>query len=149
MLFDKESPNLYREPLVSMQLTQRSLEKILSRSNLPTTVVASLNAFKQDCVQQIEEVRKAIDQWHQSEAGQDRSPWGVSGRKPVFEVLYQLASGSSLSRPTRAHEGLTSNDDKSEVMLDFIHDTTKVHPVIIEAGQHDDMSHRGRLFLIE
>ncbi|KAF9170126.1 hypothetical protein BGX21_009535 [Mortierella sp. AD011] len=136
MLFDKESPNLYREPLVSMQLTRRSLEQILSRPDLPASVHKALASFQDDCLTQISQVQKAVEDWRHSENGVDRSPWGISGRKPVFDVLYMLASGSSLLKSSVEH-------------LEIIHDASKVHPVVIEASQHHEKDDMGRLFLIE
>ncbi|KAI8598190.1 hypothetical protein EDD21DRAFT_194832 [Dissophora ornata] len=141
MLFDKESPNLYREPLVSMQLTQRSLEQILSRPDLPTSVLSRLASFQQECIQQVAQVEKAIEDWRSSEARLDRSPWGVSGRKPVFEVLYQLASGSNLLK--------SKGENTSADYLEIIRDASKVHPVVIEASQCHEKTRLGRLFLIE
>ncbi|KAF9907416.1 hypothetical protein EC991_010977 [Linnemannia zychae] len=139
-LFDKESPNLYREPLISMQLTQRALEQIQSRPNLPASAVAALQAYQQESIQQVGRVQKAVEEWqHAAEQGQgqDRSPWGISGRKPVFEVFWRLASGSSLS-----------NNDREDVSgsSELLHDASRIHPVVIEASHKDD---EGRLFLIE
>ncbi|KAF9348643.1 hypothetical protein BGX26_012973, partial [Mortierella sp. AD094] len=136
MLFDKESPNLYREPLVSMQLIQRSLEQILSRPDLPTSIHKTLTSFQDDCITQVSHVQKAVEDWRHSENGHDRSPWGVSGRKPIFEVLYMLASGSGLLKSNVKH-------------LEVIHDASKVHPVVIEASRHYEKDDTGRLFLIE
>ncbi|KAF9108100.1 hypothetical protein BGX29_003296 [Mortierella sp. GBA35] len=145
-LFDKESPNLYREPLISMQLTQRALEQILNRlGGLPASATASLRSYQQQSIQQVTEVQKAVEEWSRSLSaegqGQDRSPWGISGRKPVFEVLWRLASGSSLLKTT----------DKALGYSDLLHDASRVHPVVIEASQqhHDNKTHMGRLFLIE
>ncbi|KAF9103900.1 hypothetical protein BGX27_010317 [Mortierella sp. AM989] len=134
MLFDKESPNLYREPLVSMQLTQRSLEQIISRTELPVSVRKTLEAFQDDCITQASQVQKAVEDWRLSEAGHDKSPWGISGRKPIFDVLYMLASGSGLLNTNVEH-------------LDVIHDTSRVHPVVVKASRHHEDT--GRLFLIE
>lgn len=143
MLFDKESPNLYREPLISMQLTQLSLERILALPTLPASVSEGLTSFQQECIKQVVEVQKAIQEWKSSGAGQDRSPWGVSDRKPIFEILWKLASGSTLMK------SITTTNNKGEAStvdtLDIIHDPSKVHPVIIEASQR----HARRLFLIQ
>ncbi|KAG0204956.1 hypothetical protein BGX28_003257 [Mortierella sp. GBA30] len=143
MLFDKESPNLYREPLISMQLTQRALERILSCQELPLSVSERLATFKQGCVGQAAKVHKVIKEWEETlEAGRDRSPWGVSSRKPVFEVLWRLASGISLLKGT----GETS--ERTTDFMEIIYDESTVHPVIIEAAQGQG-EHSGRLFLIE
>ncbi|KAF9207160.1 hypothetical protein BGZ49_001078 [Haplosporangium sp. Z 27] len=136
MLFNKESPNLYREPLVSMQLTQRSLKQIFWRPDLPASIHQALATFQDTCIAQLNQIQKAVDDWHLSEAGKDRSPWGISGRKPIFDVLYMLASGSSLL-------------DSSSEHLEVIHDVSRVHPVIIEASRYHEKADRGRLFLIE
>lgn len=142
-LFDKESPNLYREPLISMQLTQRALEQIQNRSNgLPPSALAALQAYQQESNQQVARVQQAVEVWSHSikdgQAGEkkDRSPWGISGRKPVFEVLWRLASGSSLSK----------SGEKDQYLSDLLYDASKVHPVVIEASQKNDGA---RLFLIE
>ncbi|KAF9124126.1 hypothetical protein BG015_005159 [Linnemannia schmuckeri] len=147
-LFDKESPNLYREPLISMQLTQRALEQIQNRPNLPASALAALQAYQQESIHQVARIQKAVEEWtHMIEEGQagataagkkDRSPWGISGRKPIFEVLWRLASGSSLLRPGEEGKGSYSSE--------FLHDASKVHPVVIEASQKSD---EARLFLIE
>ena len=145
-LFDKESPNLYREPLISMQLTQRALEQILSRPNLPASALAALQAYQHNSTQQVAQVQHAVEEWSHSATeqgpagGKDRSPWGISGRKPVFEVLWRLASGSSL---------LESVKTLDHASLDLLYNASKVHPVVIEANQKHNQSHRGRLFLIE
>lgn len=148
-LFDKESPNLYREPLISMQLTQRALEQIQNRPNLPASALAALQAYQQESIQQATRVQKAVEEWSHSveeeQAGtgataggrKDRSPWGISGRKPVFEVLWRLASGSSLMR---------AGEEKGSYSVELFHDASKVHPVVIEASQKND---EARLFLIE
>ncbi|KAG0369393.1 hypothetical protein BGZ54_010051 [Gamsiella multidivaricata] len=150
MLFDKESPNLYREPLLSMQLTERSLEQILARPDLPASVLGRLKVFQQKCIHQVAEVHQAIENWRRTEAGQDRSPWGVSGRKPVFEVLYRLASGGSLL-DSRAHPEISVEQEATAMeSMEIIRDASKVHPVVVEASQHHDKEQRrGRLFLIE
>ncbi|KAG0379534.1 hypothetical protein BGX24_012779 [Mortierella sp. AD032] len=144
-LFDKESPNLYREPLISMQLTQRALEQILNRPDLPASALGALQAFQQQSIQQVGRVQKAVEEWRHAaqegkvtgRQGQDRSPWGISGRKPVFEVLWRLASGSSLLNNEKVVD-----QDGSELL----HDALRVHPVVIEASHKGDES---RLFLIE
>lgn len=150
-LFDKESPNLYREPLISMQLTQRALEQIQNRPNLPASALDALQAYQQESIQQATRVQKAVEEWsHSVEEGQrvtgatagggrkDRSPWGISGRKPVFEILWRLASGSSLLG--------AAGEEKSLYSVELLHDASKVHPVVIEASQKND---EARLFLIE
>ncbi|KAF9961157.1 hypothetical protein BGZ72_004662 [Mortierella alpina] len=142
MLFDKESPNLYREPLISMQLIQRSLETIMARHELPMSVSQKLASFQQTCVQKVIEVQQAIHEWEVSEDGRDRSPWGVSSRKPVFEVLWRLASGGSLLQNT-------GDTPRPAIYLDTIHDSTKVHPVVIEGSRCQGKEQSGRLFLIE
>ncbi|KAG0037211.1 hypothetical protein BGZ83_003514, partial [Gryganskiella cystojenkinii] len=53
-----------------------------------------LLAFQKKCVKQLSEIDKAINAWRSSGEDQDRSHWGVSARKPVFEVLWRLAGGS-------------------------------------------------------
>ncbi|KAF9192082.1 hypothetical protein BGZ51_006274 [Haplosporangium sp. Z 767] len=143
MLFDKESPNLYREPLISMQLTQLSLERILALPTLPASVSEGLASFQQECIKQVVEVQNVVQEWKSSDAGQDRSPWGVSDRKPIFEILWKLASGSTLMKSITT----TNNKDEASAVdtLDIIHDPSKVHPVIIEASQR----HARRLFLIQ
>lgn len=138
MLFDKESPNLYREPLVSFQLCTRSLERIVSQSVLSPSVSEGLLAFQRECVKQLGEVQKAIEEWKASGQGQDRSPWGVSGRKPVFEVLWRLASGTQIV-------GGSEGEAKSE-LLEIVHDVQNVHPVVLDASEKQK---GGRLFLIE
>ncbi|KAI1314886.1 hypothetical protein EDD11_001609 [Mortierella claussenii] len=138
MLFDKESPNLYREPLISMQLTQRSLAFILSTqsaSSLPASVQSSFIALQDECVRQMNRVQQVIDEARVSgsNSGQDRSPWGISGCKPVFEVLYKLSSGANLLTDTT-----------------ILQDTSMVHPVITEINQRQERNgQRGCLFLIE
>ncbi|KAG0305784.1 hypothetical protein BGZ98_003575 [Dissophora globulifera] len=147
-LFDKESPNLYREPLVSIQLTQRSLEQVLSRPDLPDSVQQRISSFQDKCSKQVTEVKGAIEEWRSSEDREDRSPWGVSGRKPVFEVLYQLASGSSL--PTISNAMMYSDEEKrASTDLGKIQGVAAVHPVVMAATQYQDQKHSGRLFLIE
>lgn len=124
-----------------MQLTQRALEEIQNRPDLPASALAALQEYQQESVQQVGRVQKAVEEWqHAGEQGQgqDRSPWGISGRKPVFEVLWRLASGSSLLGNDRKIE--------SEEGLELLHDASRIHPVVIEASQKDDS---GRLFLIE
>ncbi|KAF9574599.1 hypothetical protein EC968_006013 [Mortierella alpina] len=141
MLFDKESPNLYREPLISMQLIQRSLETIAARPELPESTAQKLASFQRTCAQNVVQVQKAIQEWKVSAAGQDRSPWGVSSRKPIFEVLWQLASGCSLHG--------SRGEQQSAVYLEAIHDVGKVHPVVTEGGRCHGKEQSGRLFLIE
>jgi len=138
MLFDKESPNLYREPLLSFQLCTQSLERIVSQSTLSPSALEGLLAFQRECVKQLGEVEKAIEEWKTSGQGRDRSPWGVSGRKPVFEVLWRLASGSQIV-------GGSARESKSE-LLEIVHDVQKVHPVVLDASEKQKA---GRLFLIE
>ncbi|KAF9963955.1 hypothetical protein BGZ70_007081 [Mortierella alpina] len=139
MLFDKESPNLYREPLISMQLIQRSLETIIARPELPDSVSQKLASFQQTCIENVHEVQKAIQEWEESALSRDRSPWGVSSRKPIFEVLWRLASGGSLRTGAQL----------SEVYLEAIQDSGKVHPVVIEGSRGHGKAQSGRLFLIE
>ncbi|KAF9214250.1 hypothetical protein BGZ59_004046 [Podila verticillata] len=142
MLFDKESPNLYCEPLVSMQLTERSLEHILAMPNIPLSVQEGLASYQQECVKQVKEVQKAIDEWKSESEGEDRSPWGVSGRKTVFEILWKLASGSSL---------LKAQSGQDPECMKTIHDRSVVYPVVVDASRYAEQSSEssGRLFLIE
>jgi hypothetical protein len=134
-----------------MQLTQRALEQIQNRPNLPASALAALQAYQQESIQQAMRVQKAVEEWsHSVEEGQtgagatagggrkDRSPWGISGRKPVFEVLWRLASGSSLLR--------AAGEEKGSYSVELLHDASKVHPVVIEASQKNE---EARLFLIE
>lgn len=147
MLFDKESPNLYREPLISMQLTQRSLEQILSQPNLPASVHQKLASLQDECIKQAMEVQRLVQECRLSKTGHDPSPWGISGRKSIFEVLYHLASGSNLLA-TETTDGGTI-ETASNRYLDIIHNSSNVHPVVIEASQHHGKTHTGKLFLIE
>lgn len=142
MLFDKESPNLYCEPLVSMQLTERSLEHILAMPNIPLSIQEGLASYQQECVKQVKEVQKAIDEWKSESKGEDRSPWGVSGRKTVFEILWKLASGSSL---------LKAQSGQDPEHMKTIHDRSVVYPVVVDASRYAEQSSEssGRLFLIE
>ncbi|KAG0088140.1 hypothetical protein BGZ92_006556 [Podila epicladia] len=142
MLFDKESPNLYCEPLVSMQLTERSLEHILAKSYIPQSVRDGLASYQLECVKQVKEVQKAIDEWRSESEGEDRSPWGVSGRKTVFEILWKLASGSSL---------LKAQSGQYPEYMKTIHDRSVVYPVVANASRYAEKSSEssGRLFLIE
>ncbi|KAF9923057.1 hypothetical protein FBU30_006846 [Linnemannia zychae] len=146
ILFDKESPNLYREPLISMQLTQRALEQILAlqQSHLPASALAALQAYQQESMQQTLRVQKAVADWTIAIEGgsgdRDRSPWGISGRKPVFEVLWRLASGNNLLRSEK------SKQQQHQQTLELLHNVTKIHPVVVEASRLDDES---RLFLVE
>lgn len=142
MLFDKESPNLYCEPLVSMQLTERALEHILAKSYITQSVREGLASFQQECVKQINEVQKAIDEWKSESEEEDRSPWGVSGRKTVFEILWKLASGSSL---------LKAQNGQDPEYMKTIHDRSVVYPVVVDASRYAEQPSEscGRLFLIE
>jgi hypothetical protein len=126
-----------------MQLTQRALEQIQNRPNgLPASAQAALQAYQQESIQQVAKVQSAVEEWsHSTEDRQtggkkDRSPWGISGRKSVFEVLWRLASGSSLFKAGK----------EDQYMSDLLHDASRVHPVVIEASQKND---EARLFLIE
>ncbi|KAG0333581.1 hypothetical protein BG000_009041 [Podila horticola] len=142
MLFDKESPNLYCEPLVSMQLTERALEHILAKSYITQSVREGLASYQQECVKQINEVQKAIDEWKSESEEEDRSPWGVSGRKTVFEILWKLASGSSL---------LKAQSGQDPEYMKTIHDRSVVYPVVVDASRYAEQPSEscGRLFLIE
>ncbi|KAF9430596.1 hypothetical protein BGZ94_005769 [Podila epigama] len=143
-LFDKESPNLYREPLISMQLMERSLTRILARPNLPQFVYKSVASFQRECVGEVQKVQKAIDEWKSESAQDDWSPWGVSGRKTVFEILWKLASGSSI---LMAHE-----QGGSEGGIEFmktIHDRASVYPVVVAASRYEVQGATERLFLIQ
>ncbi|KAG0052187.1 hypothetical protein BGZ83_002915 [Gryganskiella cystojenkinii] len=142
MLFDKESPNLYREPLVSYQLCQQSLERIVAQSSSSRSVSEGLLTFQRECVKQLGEVEKAINAWKFSGEGQDRSPWGVSGRKPVFEVLWRLAGGSRVLRTDKKAE-------EEEEKMAVVHDGSNIHPVVLDASLFGDKNESGRLFLIE
>ncbi|KAF9917861.1 hypothetical protein BX616_011056 [Lobosporangium transversale] len=193
-LFNKESPNLYREPLISIQLTLRSLKSILSSrpsfSDLPVSIQKRFEAFQKHCLQDTKEVQQAIEKWSASKLDErnnnndgdgdgnnsndnsgganddsddgvddgsgekhvDRSPWGVSGRKPIFEVLYKLAGGASLLNPAVVHSDKSnlSNTDR-DTFLEIIHDPSKIHPVIVHTSQrqHDTCNYNRQLFLIE
>ncbi|KAF9333758.1 hypothetical protein BG006_003206 [Podila minutissima] len=142
MLFDKESPNLYCEPLVSMQLTERSLTHILAKPYISQSVRDGLASYQLECVKQVKEVQKAIDEWRSESEGEDRSPWGVSGRKTVFEILWKLASGSSL---------LKEQSGQDPEYMKTIHDRSVVYPVVVDASRCAEQSSEssGRLFLIE
>ncbi|KAG0232556.1 putative death-receptor fusion protein-domain-containing protein [Mortierella sp. GBAus27b] len=141
MLFDKESPNLHREPLISIQLTQRSLEQILAGSDVPSSVHDKVKTFQGHCIKQIAEIQQLIKERQHSKAGheQDHSPWGLSGRKSIFEILYYLASASCLLA--------TGAGATPDINLEIIHDSS-AHPVIVEASRPAKL-HSGRLFLIE
>lgn len=142
MLFDKESPNLYCEPLVSMQLTERSLTRILAKPYISQSVRDGLASYQLECVKQVKEVQKAIDEWRSESEGEDRSPWGVSGRKTVFEILWKLASGSNL---------LKEQSGQDSEYMKTIHDRSVVYPVVVDASRYAEQSSEssGRLFLIE
>ncbi|KAF9996365.1 hypothetical protein BGZ65_008042 [Modicella reniformis] len=150
MLFEKESPNLYHEPLISMQLTQRSLEHILSRPSLSASVNNEIETFQDECIRQVAEVQQLIEKWRLSRAGQDHSPWGLSGRKPIFEALYHLISGSNLLKNRIADNSTTAPKDTSpDHCLGIAYNSSNIHPVIIESSQYTNKMHTGRLFLIE
>lgn len=125
-----------------MQLTERSLEHILAMPNIPLSVQEGLASYQQECVKQVKEVQKAIDEWKSESEGEDRSPWGVSGRKTVFEILWKLASGSSL---------LKAQSGQDPECMRTIHDRSVVYPVVVDASRYAEQSSEssGRLFLIE
>ncbi|KAF9585910.1 hypothetical protein BGW38_000100, partial [Lunasporangiospora selenospora] len=148
VLFDKESPNLFREPLVSMQLVQRSLELILSGPSVPTSIIQGLRSLQGTCVEEIREINKTAQEPESSGGISRLSPWGISSQKPVFEVLWKLACGSHIVDGNGAQN---SGDKEVEEALSIVRDTTNVHPVVVEAGQRKskDDGCLKRFFLIE
>ncbi|KAF9976771.1 hypothetical protein BGZ73_007906 [Actinomortierella ambigua] len=148
VLFDKESPNLHREPLISMQLALKSLRKLVtleSEGVLPASILEGLESCQQEAVRQISKVQTVLDEWSTSEDGQrELAPWGVTGRKVVFEVLWRLASGGGLTPklPSQASVGRC-----------YVHDAEHVHPAIVAASQWMEGeamgSTRDVMFLVE
>ncbi|KAG0244170.1 hypothetical protein BGW41_000157 [Actinomortierella wolfii] len=148
VLFDKESPNLHREPLISMQLALKSLRWILSLDQdgvLPASVREGLESCQQEAVRQISKVQSVLDEWSITKDGQrELAPWGVTGRKVVFEVLWKLASGGGLT---------PKQPNQAEIMNSYIHDPERVHPAIVAASRWMEdtqpVSARDTMFLIE
>ncbi|KAG0349005.1 hypothetical protein BG004_002863 [Podila humilis] len=142
ILFDKESPNLYREPLVMMQLTEQSLTYILAKRHLAPSIQTALVSYQQQCIKHLKDVQKSIDEWVSTSESQDLSPWGVSGRKVVFEILWKLASASSIL--------MAQNGGQAPEFVTTIHDRAQVHPAIADASRYaEKTSASSRLFLIE
>ncbi|KAF9158992.1 hypothetical protein DFQ26_007031 [Actinomortierella ambigua] len=148
VLFDKESPNIHREPLVSMQLALKSLRKVMaleSEGVLPASILEGLQSCQEEVTRQIGKVQAVLDDWSVSEDGRrELAPWGVTGRKVVFEVLWKLASGGGLTPmvPSQANVGKA-----------YVHDAERVHPAIVAASQWMEgetaVSTRDVMFLVE